>query len=96
MLHVVGARDGYIARAFGRRFLGLGLRGGLIGGALAMALFALADWSGGNDPSDNLLLGQIDMTWTSYLGILAVAVFIAALTAATSRLTVMSHLRRLD
>jgi cell division transport system permease protein len=96
VLHVVGARDGYIARAFGRRFLGLGLRGGLIGGALAMALFALADWSSGSDPGDNLLLGRIDMTFASYLGILAVAVFIAALTAATSRLTVMSHLRRLD
>ena len=94
VLHVVGARDGYIARAFGRRFLGLGLRGGLAGGAVAMVLFALADWSGGDE--GDILLGRLDMTVGSYLGILAVAVFIAALTAVTSRLTVMSHLRRLD
>ena len=42
------------------------------------------------------LLGRIDMSFTGYLAILAVALFIAGLTAATSRLTVISHLRRLD
>lgn len=98
VLHVVGARDGYIARAFGRRFLGLGLRGGLIGGVLAMILFAFADWSSGQSgaPGSEALLGRIDMSFTGYLAILAVALFIAGLTAATSRLTVISHLRRLD
>lgn len=98
VLHVVGARDGYIARAFGRRFLGLGLRGGLMGGALAIVLFAIADWTGGSrgDPGTTTLLGTLDMTPGAYLGILAVAFFIAGLTAATSRLTVMAHLRRLD
>jgi cell division transport system permease protein len=98
VLHVVGARDGYIARAFGRRFLGLGLRGGLIGGALAIVLFAVADWSSGTagEPGSEALLGRMDMSLTGYAGILLVAVFIAALTAVTSRLTVMAHLRRLD
>jgi cell division transport system permease protein len=98
VLHVVGARDGYIARAFGRRFLGLGLRGGLIGGALAIVLFALADWSSGSagEPGSEALFGRMDMSLTGYAGILLVAVFIAALTAVTSRLTVMAHLRRLD
>ncbi len=98
VLHVVGARDGYIARAFGRRFLMIGLRGGLIGGFMAIVLFAIADWTGGSagDPGADALLGTLDMTAPIYLGIVLVALFIAGLTAATSRLTVMSHLRRLD
>jgi len=98
VLHVVGARDGYIARAFARRFFGLGLRGGLIGGALAMLLFLLADLSSGDaaQPGSGVLLGRLDMNLAGYLSILAVALFIAALTMITSRLTVMSHLRRLD
>jgi cell division transport system permease protein len=98
VLHVVGARDGYIARAFGRRFFGLGLRGGLIGGVLATVLFAVADWAGGSagDPGNEVLLGRLDMSLTGYAGILAVTLFIAGLTTITSRLTVMAHLRRLD
>lgn len=98
VLHVVGARDGYIARAFGRRFLGLGLRGGLIGGALAIVLFAFADWTSGmaGEPGSEALLGRIDMSLAGYAGILGVAILIAALTTVTSRLTVMAHLRRLD
>ena len=98
VLHVVGARDGYIARAFGRRFFALGMRGGLIGGLLAMLLFAIADWASGKegDPGADVLLGRFDMGLFGYAGILAVALFIAALTTITSRLTVMAHLRRLD
>lgn len=98
VLHVVGARDGYIARAFGRRFFNLGLRGGLSGGAVAMVLFALADWKSGSadDGTSDVLLGQFNVTSSAYLGILAVALAIAVLTTVTSRLTVMAHLRRLD
>ncbi|BCJ89553.1 cell division protein FtsX [Terrihabitans soli] len=98
VLHVVGARDGYIARAFGRRFLGLGLRGGLIGGGLAVLLFAFADWSSGaaGQPGSEALLGRIDMSLAGYGAILLVGIFIAVLTTVTSRLTVMAHLRRLD
>lgn len=35
-LHIMGARDGTIANAFQRRFLGFGLKGGLIGLVLAL------------------------------------------------------------
>jgi len=42
VLHFVGADDDFIARAFQRRFFGLGLRGGAIGAACAVAAFALA------------------------------------------------------
>ena len=42
VLHFVGANDDFIARAFQRRFFRLGLRGGIIGSCLALAVFALA------------------------------------------------------
>ena len=37
VLHLIGARDGYIARQFERQARGFGLRGGLVGLALAVA-----------------------------------------------------------
>jgi cell division transport system permease protein len=40
-LHILGARDSYIAQQFARQALGLGLRGGLIGLVLAAGTLAL-------------------------------------------------------
>ena len=42
VLHFVGASDDFIARQFQRRFLWLGLRGGVIGAASASLLFIIA------------------------------------------------------
>ena len=51
VLHIIGAKDGFIAAEFQRHFLLLGLKGGAIGGGIAMVLFALvgltSDWFGG-------------------------------------------------
>ena len=41
VLHFVGAKDSYIAREFQRHFLWLGLRGGIIGGGVAIAAFLI-------------------------------------------------------
>jgi cell division transport system permease protein len=41
ILHILGAHDSYIARQFARQALGLGLRGGLIGLALAIVTLAI-------------------------------------------------------
>ncbi len=41
ILHILGARDSYIARQFARHALGLGLRGGVTGLVLAAATLAL-------------------------------------------------------
>ena len=46
VLHLIGAKDGFIAGEFQRHFLLLGIKGGAIGGGLAMALFALAGLAG--------------------------------------------------
>ena len=42
VLHVVGAKEDFIAAEFQRHFLLLGLKGGAIGGVTAIVLFALA------------------------------------------------------
>ena len=51
VLHFVGAADSYISRQFQNHFLRLGLKGGLLGGALAALFFIAAAglsawWSG--------------------------------------------------
>lgn len=98
VLHVVGARDSFVARAFARRFLTLGLKGGLIGGGAAVLVLATAGWFMPDTGSDEIgaLIGRLSVDMHGYLGILAVIAFIAAITAATSRMTVVAHLRRLD
>jgi cell division transport system permease protein len=95
VLHLVGARDGFVARAFARRFLGFGLKGGIAGGGIAMVLFVLARWLTRSSGADELL-GPVAVGAPGYLGTVAVVVLIALLAAATSRMTVMSHLKRLD
>ena len=57
VLHVVGARRDFIAGEFQRHFLLLGLKGGAIGGGVAMVLFALigllSDWFKGGARADD-------------------------------------------
>jgi len=95
VLHIVGARDGFVARAFARRFLIFGLKGGALGGGLAMALFLVGGWLGGSADT-NALLGSAQVGLTGYVAMAAVAAVIALITAATSRVAVMAYLKRLD
>jgi cell division transport system permease protein len=94
VLHFIGASGGYIASQFQRHFLMLGLQGGVIGGGLAMLVFALAglvaDLSLGTAGGDQLavLFGRFSLGFYGYLAILAQVVLIAAVTAFTSRRTV--------
>jgi cell division transport system permease protein len=94
VLHFIGASGGYIATQFQRHFLMLGLQGGVIGGGLAMLVFAVAgiaaDLSLGTAGGDQLavLFGRFSLGFYGYLAILAQIVLIAAVTALTSRRTV--------
>jgi cell division transport system permease protein len=94
VLHFIGATGGYIASQFQRHFLLLGLQGGLIGGGLAMLVFAVAglvaDLSLGTAGGDQLavLFGRFSLGLYGYLAILAQVVLVAAVTALTSRRTV--------
>jgi cell division transport system permease protein len=98
VLHLVGARDRFVAGAFSRRFLRLGLRGSVIGGALAVALFVVGGAIGreAGDPASDILFGRMTLSLWGYAQITGTALLIALLTAMTSRMAVMAHLRRLD
>jgi cell division transport system permease protein len=102
VLHFVGAADSYISRQFQAHFLRLGLRGGLIGGALAALFFASASvlsawWSnsvGGEEIG--ALFGAFSLGPKGYGAILGVAIAIPVLSGGLSRLNVFRHLRRLQ
>jgi cell division transport system permease protein len=102
VLHFIGARGGYIASQFQRHFLMLGLQGGVIGGGLAMLVFAVAglaaDLSLGTAGGDQLavLFGRFSLGFYGYIAILAQIVLIAAVTALTSRHTVDRTLQTVE
>lgn len=93
VLHLIGARDSFIARHFQRHFLRLGLQGGLIGGIAAIALFVLAELTGrrflgAGEDQFAALFGSASIGLLGYLAMLAQVGLIAFITAATSRHTV--------
>ncbi len=92
VLHFVGATDRFIAREFEKHFLRLGVRAGLVGAALALAVFLLMPtivqvMGGGSMTLSELhrLVGSgaLDMAGFVLMGI--VVVVIAALCMLTSR-----------
>jgi cell division transport system permease protein len=94
VLHFVGAQDRFIAGQFQRHFLWLGLKGGAIGGAAAILLFALIApleaMIRGTAGAEQFaaLFGSISMGLTGYLVILAQIAVIAAVASEASRRTV--------
>lgn len=102
VLHFIGAKDGFIAGQFQRHFLALGLEGGLIGGGVAIALFALAglvgDWLLDASTRDQyaLLFGNFSMGLEGYAAVLGQIAMIAIVTAATSRQTVNRALETIE
>jgi cell division transport system permease protein len=102
VLHFVGAADSYISRQFQTHFLRLGLRGGAFGGAFAAFFFAAASvlsawWTrsvGGEEIG--ALFGAFSLGASGYGAIVGVALAIALLTGAMSRVIVFRHLRRLQ
>lgn len=102
VLHFVGAEPGFIAGQFQRHFLILGLRGAIAGGLLAFVVFATLGlwtaWNRATPEGDQIaaLFGTFVLGWPGYAGILVVAVVVAGLTAATSRMTVIAHVRELE
>ena len=99
VLHFVGARDGYIASQFQRRFLRLGFKGGLAGGLAAIATFlgahVMTSQQVGSATVDQMdaLFGQFEIGPSAYAGVVLIVLTIAGLTAATSRVTVYRTLR---
>ncbi len=102
VLHLIGAKDGFIAAEFQRHFLWLGALGGFIGALIAMLAFAVFGlWArrGVISPETDqveALFGRFAMGWQGYAGIVGVMVLVTAITALTSRLVVLKTLRSLD
>ena len=102
VLHLIGARDSYIAGTFQRHFLAVGLKGGLIGGATAALLFAVTgivpsvlSWLPGGDEAA-FLTGQFSLDRQGYLGIASIVVLMAVVTTVASRITVRWTLREIE
>jgi cell division transport system permease protein len=94
VLHLIGAKDSFIASRFQRHFLQLGFKGGLLGGSAAIALFALADlagnWFTGTAAGDQFaaMFGTVSIGVLGYAAILAQICLVAMVTGATSHRTV--------
>lgn len=97
VLHLVGAKDGYIARQIDRRFLATGLIAGLCGVALGLLTFfglSLSGKSADNGvalASYNLLFGQ-DRLWT-YGAMIFVPLAATTIALISAKLTLMKMLK---
>lgn len=102
VLHFVGATDDFIARQFQRRFLWLGLRGGVIGAAGATLMFILAGVLSRKlvaTPSGEqleALFGSFSVGMVGYSAVAVIALVSAALSGQTSRVIVFKRLRKLS
>jgi len=102
VLHLIGAEDNFIARHFQRHFLRLGFKGGLIGGGIAIALFALAEFTSGwfigaaAGEQFSALFGTSSIGLPGYLAMLAQAGVIACVIAASSYRTVKRTIQMID
>lgn len=102
VLHLVGAKNGFIAGHFQRHFLILGLQGGAIGGAAAMLLFAIASllstWFGASAAAQQsaALFGSFSIGLWGYIAVIGLIALIALVTAWTSRHTVNRTLEMID
>jgi cell division transport system permease protein len=102
VLHYIGATDDFVASQFQRHFLVLGLKGGAIGGGVAMALFGLLQtldtWLAGTAGGDEMtaLFGSLSIGPAGYVAILVLIVAMALVTAWASRRTVGQTLQTVD
>lgn len=98
VLHFVGADDDFIARAFQRRFFGLGLRGGIVGSSAALLTFLVAGlvsrgWRSGPAGEElDALFGSFQIGWRGYAAVLLIGVIASLVTGLVSRLTVRRFL----
>ena len=98
VLHLIGAKDNYIADEFQRHFLLLGLKGGAIGGGAALVLFALLGFlSGGSSAAGGediaAMFGDLSLGIGGYIAVLVEILVVAGVAAFASRQVVRSTLR---
>jgi cell division transport system permease protein len=92
VMHLVGATDGFVANEVQRRYLLLGLRGGLAGAGAAALVLVLAASVG--RAADGSFLPQLTAEPASLAWLLTVPLTLCLIAAVTARVTVLSSLRR--
>jgi len=93
ILHLIGARDAFIAREFQFQALALAFKGGLIGFALAaLTLAALYFFA---TRIDTALVPDLALHWTQLAALLILPLAAAVIGMETARRTVMAALGRL-
>jgi len=97
VVHMIGARDVFIAAEFQRHFLWLGLRGGVIGLVLAAVTLVGSGflWDSREAPVGAQLLPQLVSAPYHYIWLLFVPVVIGLIAMGTARLTVLRVLGRM-
>lgn len=91
VLHLIGAKDSYIAGQFQRHFLLLGLEGGAIGGGMAIVVFFTLSFLStrllGRTGSDDFgaVFGGLTLGPGGYVAVILQVLVIAAVTALVSR-----------
>ena len=101
VLHFVGGRDTFIATEFQRRFMSLGLKGGVAGGGVAILSFILLNFWGrlsvGTPQADQLsaLFGNFQIGWFAFFGTIFLIIVVALLTAVTCRFAVIRYLTKM-
>ena len=102
VLHFVGAEGRFIAGEFRHRFFLTGVKGAAFGGAAALLLFLMFGWWSASfraTPEAGqaaALFGNFSIGPAGYAGAAAIVIVVAVLTAETTRLTVLRHLKGLD
>lgn len=102
VLHFIGASNSFVAGEFQGRFMRIGLNGGVIGGAAALAFFIITSMvvstvlPQASSAQITILFGRFSLGWQGLVGIVLIVPFIAILTAITSRMTVRRFLSQLS
>ena len=93
VMHLIGARDSYIARQFAGRALALGLKGGAIGLMLAMPALAAVGVLFGQESGS--VLPEVSFSFLHWVAIGAMPVMVALTAMLTARFTVLASLSRI-
>ena len=93
VLHLIGARDSYVARQFQHHAFVLSLKGGIIGLFLAVLTLVILGHLGGR--LEATLLPQISLTVAGWASLVIVPIWATAIAMVTARLTVLRTLARL-
>lgn len=93
LLHLIGAQDGFVARAFARRALALGLRGGLIGLGLAALTFVLLTRATAGLEAP--LMPSLELSPAGLATLAVLPLVSAAIAMVTARYTVLKALAKL-